>query len=40
MGARMMMSMFATPGDGPDSLKSSLQINDEGHVLANGMRIQ
>lgn len=40
MGARMMMSMFAVPGDGPDSLKSSLEINDQGHVLANGMRIQ
>ncbi|MCK0149941.1 DUF2125 domain-containing protein [Marivita sp. S6314] len=40
MGARMMMSMFAVPGTGPDSLKSSIQINDQGHVLANGMRIQ
>lgn len=40
MGARMMMSMFAVPGDGPDSLKSSLTINEQGHVLANGMRIQ
>lgn len=40
MGARMMMSMFAVPGDGADSLKSSLQINEQGHVLANGMRIQ
>ncbi len=40
MGARMMMSMFAVPGDGPDSLKSTLTINEQGHVLANGMRIQ
>lgn len=40
MGARMMMSMFAVPGQGPDSLKSTLTINDQGHVLANGMRIQ
>ena len=40
MGARMMMGMFAVPGDGPDSLKSSLTINDQGHILANGMRIQ
>jgi hypothetical protein len=40
MGARMMMSMFAVPGDGPDNLKSTIQINEEGHVLANGMRIQ
>lgn len=40
MGARMMMSMFAVPGEGEDSLKSSLTINEQGHVLANGMRIQ
>ena len=40
MGARMMISMFAVPGDGPDNLKSTIQINEEGHVLANGMRIQ
>lgn len=40
MGARMMMGMFAVPGDSPDSLKSSIQINDQGHVMANGMRIQ
>src|SRR6056297_201474 len=40
MGARMMMSMFAVPGEGADSLKSSLTINEQGHVLANGMRIQ
>jgi hypothetical protein len=40
MGARMMMSMFAVPGDGPDNLKSSIQVNEQGHVLANGMRIQ
>lgn len=40
MGARMMMSMFAVPGDGEDSLKSSLTINAQGHVLANGMRVQ
>lgn len=40
MGARMMMSMFAVPGDGPDNLTSSIRINEQGHVLANGMRIQ
>lgn len=40
MGARMMMSMFAVPGDGPDKLNSSIQVNEQGHVLANGMRIQ
>lgn len=40
MGARMMISMFAVPGDAEDSFKSKLEINDQGHVLANGMRIQ
>ncbi|SHG73203.1 DUF2125 domain-containing protein [Marivita hallyeonensis] len=40
MGARMMMSMFAVPADGPDSLTSTIEVNDQGHVLANGMRIQ
>lgn len=40
MGARMMMGMLAVPGDEPDTLKSKLEINEQGHVLANGQRIQ
>ncbi|MEC3860877.1 DUF2125 domain-containing protein [Mesobacterium sp. TK19101] len=40
MGARMMISMFAVPGDGEDTFKSKLEINEQGHILANGMRIQ
>ncbi|MCG7495155.1 DUF2125 domain-containing protein [Thalassobius sp. Cn5-15] len=40
MGARMMMGMFAVPGEGEDSLKSTIEVNSEGHVLANGMRLQ
>lgn len=40
MGARMMMGMLAVPGDAPDTLKSKLEINQQGHVLANGQRIQ
>ena len=40
MGARMMMGMLAVPGDGPDQLKSKIEINEAGHVLANGQRIQ
>lgn len=40
MGARMMMSMVAVPGQGEDSLTSKIEINEQGHVLANGMRIQ
>lgn len=40
MGARMMMGLLAVPGDAPDTLNSKLEINEEGHVLANGQRIQ
>lgn len=40
MGARMMMGLLAVPGDGPDTLTSKIEINDQGHVLANGQRIQ
>jgi uncharacterized protein DUF2125 len=40
MGARMMMGLFAVPGDGPDTLKSRIEVNQEGHVLANGQRIR
>lgn len=39
-GMRMMMGLFARPGDGPDTLTSTLEINEEGHILANGQRIQ
>ncbi|WP_300057020.1 DUF2125 domain-containing protein [uncultured Roseobacter sp.] len=40
MGARMMMGLLAVPGDAPDTLTSRIEINDQGHVLANGQRIQ
>ena len=40
MGARMMMSMFARPGDGPDTLVSTIEMNEDGSVLANGQRIR
>ena len=40
MGSRMMMGMLAVPGDGPDSLKSQIEFNEQGHILANGQRIQ
>lgn len=39
MGARMMMGMFARPGDGPDTLQSTLEFKDGG-FFANGMRLQ
>lgn len=40
MGARMMMGMFAVPGNGDDTLNSKLEVNDQGHILANGQRIK
>jgi len=40
MGARMMMAMFSVPGDNEDEVNSVIEINAEGHVLANGQRIQ
>lgn len=39
MGARMMMGIFAEP-TGDDALRSVLEINDQGHILANGQRIR
>ena len=40
MGGRMMMSMFTVPGEGEDNLRSTIEINEQGHVLANGQRIR
>ncbi|MBS9718025.1 DUF2125 domain-containing protein [Pseudohalocynthiibacter aestuariivivens] len=40
MGARMMMGLFAVPGDGEDTLNSKIEVNDQGHVLANGQRLK
>jgi hypothetical protein len=40
MGARMMMGLFARPGDGPDTLTSTIEVKEDGSVLANGQRIQ
>lgn len=40
MGVRMMTSMFARPGDGPDTLVSTIEVNEDGSVLANGQRIK
>ena len=40
MGARMMLSMFTVPGDEPDTATSKIEINAQGHILANGQRIQ
>ncbi|MEL7092255.1 MAG: DUF2125 domain-containing protein [Pseudomonadota bacterium] len=40
MGARMMMGLFAVPGDAADTLNSRIEINAEGQVLANGQRLR
>lgn len=40
MGARMMMGMFTVAGDGEDTLKSKLEITEDGQILANGQRIK
>ncbi len=37
---RMMMGLFAVPGDGPDTLTSKIEVNGEGHVSANGQRLK
>ena len=39
MMGRMMMGMFTQPA-GDDVLTSTIEINDQGHVLANGQRLQ
>lgn len=40
MGARMMLGLFARPGDGPDTLVSEITVQPDGAILANGQRIQ
>ncbi len=39
MGARMMLAMFAKPGDAPDTLVSTIEFKDKG-LYANGQRLQ
>ena len=40
MGMRMMMGMFAVPGDGEDTLNSKIEVKGDGQILANGQRIK
>lgn len=40
MGARMMIGLFARPGDGEDTLVSTIELNEDGSILANGQRIK
>ncbi|MEQ6203159.1 DUF2125 domain-containing protein [Sulfitobacter sp. HNIBRBA2951] len=39
-GARMMMGLFAVPGDAPDTLTSKIEFNEAGQILANGQRVK
>ena len=40
MGARMVMAMFAVPGDGEDTLETKIEFTRSGAILANGQRIK
>ena len=40
MGARMMLGLFARPGDGPDKLVSKIEVKGDGSISANGQRIR
>ena len=39
-GVRMMMGLFAVPGEGDDTLTSTIEVNEAGQVLANGQRLR
>ncbi len=40
MGARMMLGLFARPGDGEDTLVSTIDVSPDGSISANGQRIR
>lgn len=40
MGVRMMMGLFAVPGEGDDTLTSTIEVQGNGQILANGQRIK
>jgi hypothetical protein len=40
MGVRMMMGLFAVAGEAEDTLTSKIEINEQGHILANGQRLK
>ena len=40
MGTRMMLGMFARPGDGDDTLVSRIEFGADGSISANGMQIR
>lgn len=40
MGARMMLGLFARPGEGADTLVSRIEVTPEGSVFANGQQLR
>ena len=40
MGARMMLSLFAKPGETEDSLVSTIEFKADGSIYSNGQRIK
>lgn len=40
MMARMSMGMFAKPGQGEDTLVSTIEVKKDGSIFANGMQLQ
>ncbi len=40
MGARMMLGLFARPGDGEDTLVSKIEFTPEGGIVANGQPLR
>lgn len=39
-GIRMMMGLFAAPGDAEDELLSTIEVTEDGQILANGQRLK
>ncbi|WP_102225502.1 DUF2125 domain-containing protein [Acidimangrovimonas sediminis] len=39
-GTKMMLGLFAKPGDGPDTMTSKIEVKKDGQILANGQRIK
>lgn len=40
MGARMMLGLFARPGEGEDELTSTIEMREDGSIYANGQRLR
>lgn len=39
-GFKMMLGLFAKPGDAPDTMVSKIELTKDGQVLANGQRLK